>query len=111
MRQEFSDRLRILIREKFAGSCRDGWVYGRLKQEFDLQPDELNAMAIALRFKRGWNPGLKDILEGQWQKDEVEWIRRERNKAQTRLSREQEKYRISRELDALLQSLKNSDML
>ncbi|MGB7084664.1 MAG: hypothetical protein WBD47_03860, partial [Phormidesmis sp.] len=61
MRQEFSERLKVLLREKFSGSWKDGWVYGRLKQEFDLQSDELNALATALRFKYGWNSAVKDI--------------------------------------------------
>ena len=77
MRQAFSNRLKILQKEKLAGSWRDGWVYGRLKQEFSLEPDELDALATALGFKYGWNHSVKDILERQWQKDEVRWRNRE----------------------------------
>ena len=67
MRPEVLEQIKVLVREKHAGSRKDGWVYGKLKQAFDLQPDELDQLAAALGFKYGWNPTVKDILEKQWQ--------------------------------------------
>jgi hypothetical protein len=69
MRQEFLERLQEILREKARGSWNDGWVYGRLKQEFTLQHDELEEMARRLGFKRGWNAGLESLLEDQWQRE------------------------------------------
>jgi hypothetical protein len=69
MRQEFIERLQEILREKARGSWNDGWVYGRLKQEFTLQYDELEEMARRLGFKRGWNAGLESLLEDQWQRE------------------------------------------
>jgi hypothetical protein len=69
MRQEFLDRLQEILREKARGSWKDGWVYGRLKQEFILQHDELEEMARRLGFKMGWNPMLESLLEDQWQRE------------------------------------------
>ena len=87
------------------GSWRDGWIYGRLKQEFDLQPDELNAMASALGFKYGWNPMVKDILENQWQEDEVRWMQKEANKLQIQASLNQQKDALSQKIATLLQEV------
>lgn len=109
MRQEFSDRLRVLMQEKSAGSWRDGWVYGRLKQEFDLQLDELNAMATALGFKYGWNSTVKNILKNQWQEDEVRWMQQELNKVQKQVSLNQQKSDISQTVAVLLQELETLD--
>lgn len=109
MRQEFSDRLRILLSDKFAGSWKDGWVYGRLKQELKLQPDELDALATALGFKYGWNHVVKDILENQWQEDEVRWIQQELNKVQKQASLNRKKVNISQKIAALLQDLEALD--
>ncbi|HEY9825600.1 MAG TPA: hypothetical protein V6D19_09140 [Stenomitos sp.] len=69
MRQEFLNRLQEILREKSRGSWKDGWVYGRLKQEFVLQQDELEEMARRLGFKRGWNTQLESLLEEQWQRE------------------------------------------
>jgi hypothetical protein len=69
MRQEFLDRLQEILREKVGGSWQDGWVYGRLKQEFTLQHDELEEMARRLGFKMGWNATLESLLEEQWQRE------------------------------------------
>lgn len=87
------------------GSWKDGWVYGRLRQEFDLQPDELNAMATALGFKYGWNPMVKDILENQWQEDEVRWMQQEANKIQKQASLNRQKNDLSQEITVLLQEI------
>jgi predicted RNA-binding protein with EMAP domain len=69
MREEVLLQLRSLIQKKIAGSWKDGWVYGKLKQEFDLQPDELAEMARLLGFKKGWNSVVESLLEEQWQKE------------------------------------------
>jgi hypothetical protein len=66
MRQEFLKRLQEILIEKAGGGWKDGWVYGRLKQEFTLQQDELEEMARRLGFKRGWNAPLELLLEEQW---------------------------------------------
>lgn len=107
MRQEFINRLRVLRQERNAGSWRDGWIYGRLKQDFDLQPDELNEMTAALGFKHGWNSFVKDILENQWQKDEVRWELYKRDQAQSKISQKLKVLEISEEKDELLQELRN----
>ena len=109
MRQEFSERLKILLKEKFAGSWKDGWVYGRLNQEIDLQPDELDAIATSLGFKYGWNSVVKDILERQWQEDEVIWMQRELTKIQKQVSLNQQKADLSRKIATMLQELGTSD--
>lgn len=109
MRQEFSERLKILLKEKFAGSWRDGWVYGRLKQELNLQLDELDALATALGFKYGWNHAVKDILENQWQEDEVRWMQQELNKVQKQVSLNRQKVNVSQKIAALLQELETLD--
>ncbi len=103
MRQVFSDRLKILIKEKSVGLWRDGWVYGRLNQEFDLQLDELNAMTTALGFKYGWNSAVEEILESQWQEDEVRWMQQHLDKAKRQASLNQEKDDLSRKIAELLQ--------
>lgn len=69
MRQEFLDRLQAILREKAGGGWKDGWVYGRLKQEFALQQDELEEMARRLGFKMGWNAPLESLLEEQWERE------------------------------------------
>jgi hypothetical protein len=74
MQNVFESRLKTLIKEKFAGSWRDGWVYAQLKQEFALEAAELNAIAAALGFKYGWNAAVEQILEDQWEKDKSRWF-------------------------------------
>ena len=59
------------------GSYKDGWVYGRLNQEFELELSELTEMAKILGFKYGWNHSVKEILENQWQQEELIWKQRE----------------------------------
>ncbi len=103
MRQEFLDRLKILLKERLAGSWKDGWVYGRLKQEFDLQPDELGAIANVLKFKYGWNPTVQELLERQWQEEEVRWMQHELNKMQEQVALHQQKSNISQKIATLLQ--------
>jgi hypothetical protein len=85
MRQEFLDRLQEILREKARGSWKDGWVYGRLKQEFTLQQDELEEMARRLGFKMGWNAPLESLLEEQWERENraeetLNRVRREESK-------------------------------
>jgi stage V sporulation protein K len=75
--QPFLQRLQELIQERFAGSYRDGWIYGRLLQEFDLTPEQLNLLATTLGFKYGWNAIVQDILEKQWQEDYRFWQQRQ----------------------------------
>ncbi len=96
MDQEFLNRLQMLLRERLSGAYKDGWVYGRLKQEFDLQPEQLDAIAKALKFKYGWNPDLQNILERQWQEDEVTWMQRELLRA--KIARDQENANTSRKI-------------
>lgn len=86
MRQEFLVLLEKLLKEKALNAWKDGWVYGRLKEEFDeLQVDELQKLAEVLKFVHGWNPTLEDLLEKQWQQDKTKWVQQE----QTRLRKEQ----------------------
>ena len=73
MRQEVVDRLQVLRMEKLGTSWTDGWVYGRLAEEFSLHPDELDFLAAKLGFKYGWNPQLKAVLEDQWQQQGPIW--------------------------------------
>ncbi|MEM9215020.1 MAG: AAA family ATPase [Cyanobacteria bacterium P01_F01_bin.150] len=73
MRQEVVERLQVLRMEKLGTSWTDGWVYGRLMEEFELQPDELEFLSEKLGFKYGWNPGLKALLEEQWQRQGSIW--------------------------------------
>ncbi|NET52683.1 MAG: ATPase, partial [Merismopedia sp. SIO2A8] len=73
MRQEVVDRLQVLRMEKLGSIWTDGWVYGRLKEEFELQPDELEFFAEQLGFKYGWNPKLQAVLEQQWQQQGPIW--------------------------------------
>ena len=109
MRQEFFERLNYLQKEKMFGSWKDGWVYGRLNQEFELQLDELNAMSTALGFKYGWNAAVKDILENQWQEEEVRWMQQELGKVQRKVSSNRQKERISQKIAALLQELETTN--
>lgn len=78
-------------------------MYGRLNQEFDLQLDELNAMTTALGFKYGWNSAVEEILESQWQEDEVRWMQQHLDKAKRQASLNQEKDDLSRKIAELLQ--------
>ena len=81
MRQEFVDRFNAILLEKIGSAWKDGWVYGCLREEFSLQPDELEFIATRLGFKQGWNPGLESLLEQQWQEQQVLWEQYKRNQA------------------------------
>lgn len=70
MRQDVDQYLSVLIRQKLNLCLSEGWVYGQLNQEFPLEKDELEELARRLGFRKGWNPGLKDLLEYQWSKDQ-----------------------------------------
>lgn len=70
MRQDVDQYLSVLIRQKLHLCLSEGWVYGQLQQEFALEQDELEELARRLGFRKGWNPGLKDLLEYQWSKDQ-----------------------------------------
>lgn len=74
MREDVQKRLKVLVRERFAGLWSDGWVYVQLKQEFDLTSDELDKLASVLGFKYGWNPVVEQLLEDQWEKDKSRWF-------------------------------------
>ncbi|MEB3291952.1 MAG: hypothetical protein VKJ24_02210 [Synechococcales bacterium] len=87
-RAEVLTKITELTWQRKAGGHIDGWLYGMLKQEFDLTPDELNAVAESLGFKYGWNPTLKMLLEEQWQKEETQ--RQERERLQKKYQNEQE---------------------
>lgn len=110
MQSDFENRLRILIKEKFAGSWRDGWVYGRLRQEFTLSKCELDAVASALGFKYGWNSAVEKILEDQWEKDKSQWfdtlIKGQRNALKT-----QNKEVIEKKLLDLVGAMSSQDQL
>lgn len=69
MRQDVDQYLSVLIRQKLNLCLSEGWVYGQLQQEFTLEQDELEELARRLGFQKGWNLGLKDLLEYQWSKD------------------------------------------
>ena len=89
MRQEFLDRLKVLMNERSMKCMRLGWVYGMLRQEFNLQPDELEEMARRMKFKKGWNPMLKSLLEDEWEKEKAS----QENIAEIRRSRLQTEQR------------------
>lgn len=99
MRQIFLDRLKVILSEKTLGGWRDGWVYGRLKQEFELQPDELNAIAQVLGFKYGWNASLEKLLWQQWQAEESRWKQQELKTAKQQLSKRQQDANIAQEIN------------
>jgi hypothetical protein len=99
MRQIVLDRLKVIISEKVLGGWRDGWVYGRLKQEFELQPDELNAIAQVLGFKYGWNAALEKLLWQQWQLEESRWKQQELKTAKQQLSKRQQDANIAQEIN------------
>ena len=75
MRQDFLNQLHALLQEKSAGGWKDGWIYGRLQQDFTLTPDEREKLAQALGFQYGWNPTVEDLLEHQWQEEKPFWER------------------------------------
>jgi hypothetical protein len=99
MRQLFLDRLKAVLNEKTVGSWRDGWVYGRLKQEFELQPDELDAIAKILGFKYGWNAALEKLLWQQWQLEESRWQQQELKAAKQQLNKRQQDANIAQEIN------------
>ncbi len=55
MRPQVFTKLEKLVQQKKLMAYQDCWIYGILKQEFELNPDELNALAKVLGFKFGWN--------------------------------------------------------
>lgn len=86
MRQAFLDSLQKRLEEQALNGWRDGWVYGRLKEEFNsLQLDELEKMADMLQFKRGWSLLVENILDNQWEQDKPQW----RQQEQVRMRQEQ----------------------
>lgn len=74
MRENVAKRLKTLVKEKLAGSWRDGWVYAQLKQEFDLTAAELDEIVSVLGFKYGWNSTVEQLLEEQWNNDKSRWL-------------------------------------
>jgi hypothetical protein len=109
MNPDFLDDLRMLRSERFSGSWSDGWIYGRLKQKFNLQPDELNEMARALGFKYGWNPTVKKLLEEQWQQDEVRWMEQNLIRIEQKVSLNRKKTDVSQRIAELVKELEASD--
>uniref|UniRef100_B8HM01 ATPase central domain-containing protein n=1 Tax=Cyanothece sp. (strain PCC 7425 / ATCC 29141) TaxID=395961 RepID=B8HM01_CYAP4 len=107
MRQEFLDRLKELIQEKRIGSWKDGWVYGRLKQEFTLQSDELGKLAEVLGFKYGWNRVVEELLEEQWRSQELLWMEQQRLKLKQKVDANRQKADLSSKIDELLRELEN----
>jgi hypothetical protein len=91
--------------ERRSGSWTDGWIYGRLKQEFDLQPDELDAMTSAMGFKYGWNTTVENLLEGQCLKDEVRWMEQKLSRIEEKVSLHRKKSDISDKIAVLVQEL------
>ena len=102
MRQEFLERLRVLLNEKSMQCMRTGWVYGKLRQEFDLQADELQEMARRMGFKKGWNPMLKSLLEDEWEKENIS----QKNISEIRRSRLEATQR-ARQVQRIESSLEN----
>lgn len=98
MRHTVLERLKILLSERAVDGWRDGWVYGRLKQEFDLQPDELNAIAEVLGYKYGWNAALEQLLWKQWQEEEGRWQERQLAAAKHQLIQRQKAANIAQDL-------------
>ncbi|UBF28981.1 hypothetical protein K9N68_14745 [Kovacikia minuta CCNUW1] len=89
-----------MLVEKALGTWKDGWVYGRLKQEFEtLENDELEKMVHDLGFTLGWNPTLRGILENQWNEDRLMWEPQERK----RKYQEQERIRLRQEQEQIRQ--------
>lgn len=107
MRQEFLNRLNELLQERRIGSWKDGWVYGRLKQEFTLDPEELGKLAEVLGFKYGWNRVVEDLLEEQWRSQELLWMEQQRLNLKRQVDAQQQKADLSRKIDELLQELEN----
>lgn len=115
MRQEFQERLQALLKEKVFGGWKDGWVYGRLKQEFALESDELNAIASSLGFKYGWNSTVEELLESQWQEAESIWINQKLTKTRKTLAHTEKKaiasheIQITQKMNSLLEELEASN--
>jgi hypothetical protein len=99
VRHTVLERLKCLLRERAVDGWRDGWVYGRLKQEFELQPDELNAIADVLGFKYGWNAALEQLLWKQWQEEEGRWQERELATAKMQIAKRQRAASIAQDLN------------
>ena len=99
MRPEVFTKLEELTQQKRLMGHRDGWVYGMLKEEFELTSDELAGLVKVLCFKLGWNSGVKKILEEQWQleSDYVKEVQRVNFK--TKIEHEQIKVSQQRERD------------
>jgi hypothetical protein len=99
MRDEVMQKLESLLKERKIFNYKDGWIYGCLKNEFDLTSDELDSLANALGFKYGWNSTVEEILEGQWQ-EEADRIRELERAKEIRLI-EQKKKKLADELKYL----------
>lgn len=93
------------------GLWKDGWVYGRLKEEFDLQPDELNKLATVLGFKYGWNSSVENILEDQWKKEEIRWKEQELRSAKNRLAARQVRDKLVYDTMEKLKAIESLDYL
>lgn len=102
MRQEVSVKLQELLSERRKFGWKDGWIYGRLKKQFILTPDELNAIAKALGFKYGWNSTVENILEEQWRKEEIHWMNYEKRKLEEEVDRLQSKIDVEAKIKQLV---------
>ena len=67
MRPEVFASLEEFVQQKRLMGRSDSWVYGMLRQKFELTPDELSFLVKILGFKLGWNFSVEKILEEQWQ--------------------------------------------
>ena len=65
MRPEVVAFLKELVQQKRLMGHSDSWVYGMLRQKFELTPDELSSLVKVLGFKLGWNSSVEKILEEQ----------------------------------------------
>ncbi len=107
----FADRLLTILREQSAGSWKDGWVYGRLKQEFDLQSNELEAISTALKFKYGWNKSVEEILERQWQEEEPRWLSQKLAIIQKQADLSRRKKDVTQKMTTLTQEIEENRKL
>ena len=101
MRPEVFSSLEELVRQKKLMGHRDGWVYGMLKEEFELTSDELAGLVKVLGFKLGWNSGVEKILEEQWQL-ESDYVK-EVQRVNIKIKLEKEQIKISQQRERDLQ--------
>lgn len=96
MRLDVTQKMKNLLQEKKMFGYKDGWVYGRLKQEFELTSDELDFLTQNLGFKYGWNSTVEEILEGQWQEESEKMQELEKAKERQLIEQTQMKMKLER---------------